>query len=65
MRSLAAVQTGVRQVELPSFPVPEHLEPGFGLLRVEASGMCGTDVSQYDGSARSLGLYEYPAVLGT
>jgi len=62
--SLAAVQTAVRRVELIRFPVPEHLEPGFGLLRVEASGMCGTDVSQYDGTHRRLKMYEYPAVLG-
>ena len=63
-RSLAAVQTGVRNIELVSFPVPEELAPGFGLLRVEASGMCGTDVSQYVGATQSLGMYDYPAVLG-
>jgi threonine dehydrogenase-like Zn-dependent dehydrogenase len=63
-QSRAAVQTDVRKVEILSFPVPEELNPGFGLLRVEASGMCGTDVSQFTGATRSLGMYEYPAVLG-
>jgi threonine dehydrogenase-like Zn-dependent dehydrogenase len=62
--SLAAVQTGVRAVEMVRFPVPDEMEPGYGLLRVEASGMCGTDVSQYQGHTRKLGMYEYPAVLG-
>jgi len=62
--SRAAVQVGVRQFELQTFRVPQDLAPGFALLRVEASGMCGTDISQYDGHTRSLGMYEYPAVLG-
>jgi len=62
--SLAAVQTDVRQIEMVRFPVPDHLEPGFGLLRVEASGMCGTDISQFHGHTRGLGMYDYPAVLG-
>lgn len=63
-QSRAAVQTGVRKIELASFPVPEHLDPGFGLLRVEASGICGSDVSHYQGASHGAGASEYPAIRG-
>lgn len=63
-QSRAAVQTGVRRIELASFPVPEHLEPGFGLLRVEASGICGSDVSHYEGANHGAGGTDYPAIRG-
>jgi len=41
------------------------LAPDEALLKVEASGMCGTDHGQYDGSAEHGGLFRgYPFVLG-
>jgi threonine dehydrogenase-like Zn-dependent dehydrogenase len=44
----AAVQTGPRQIELREFPRPQT-GPDDGLLRVEANGICGSDVETYRG----------------
>jgi threonine dehydrogenase-like Zn-dependent dehydrogenase len=45
----AAVQTGPRQIELREFPRP-RTGPDDGLLRIEACGICGSDVEQYHGN---------------
>jgi threonine dehydrogenase-like Zn-dependent dehydrogenase len=45
----AAVQTGPRQIELREFPRP-RIGPEDGLLRVEACGICGSDVELYHGT---------------
>lgn len=44
----AAVQVGPRQIEIQEFPRPE-IGPDHGLLRVEANGICGSDVETYKG----------------
>ncbi|MGP4025915.1 zinc-dependent alcohol dehydrogenase [Actinomadura sp. 3N407] len=44
----AAVQTGPRKIEMREFPRPE-IGPDDGLLRVEANGVCGSDVEIYRG----------------
>src|SRR5262252_2752375 len=44
----AAVQTGPRQIELREFPRPAT-GPDDGLLRVEANGICGSDVETFRG----------------
>jgi threonine dehydrogenase-like Zn-dependent dehydrogenase len=44
----AAVQTGPRQIEMREFPRPK-IGPDDGLLRVEANGICGSDVETYKG----------------
>jgi threonine dehydrogenase-like Zn-dependent dehydrogenase len=44
----AAVQTGPRQIEIREFPRPP-IGPDNGLLRVEANGICGSDVETYKG----------------
>jgi threonine dehydrogenase-like Zn-dependent dehydrogenase len=44
----AAVQTGPRQIEIREFPRPKT-GPDDGLLRVEANGICGSDVETYRG----------------
>jgi len=44
----AVVQTGPRQVELRTFRRP-RTGPDDGLLRIEACGICGSDVEQYRG----------------
>lgn len=47
MKARAAVQTGPRQIEMRELVVNQALAPGEVLLKVEASGMCGTDAEQY------------------
>jgi threonine dehydrogenase-like Zn-dependent dehydrogenase len=64
LTSRASVQVGDRRIEVQTLPVPDELPPGSALLRVEATGICGTDVSQYDGYVRQLMGYDYPVILG-
>ena len=45
----AAVQVGPRQIELREFPRP-RTGPDDGLLRIEACGICGSDVEMYRGN---------------
>jgi threonine dehydrogenase-like Zn-dependent dehydrogenase len=44
----AAVQVGPRKVEIREFPRP-RITPETGLLRIEANGICGSDVETYKG----------------
>src|SRR4051794_28613128 len=44
----AAVQVGPRQIEIREFPRPA-VGPDTGLLRVEANGICGSDVETFKG----------------
>ena len=46
----AVVQTGPRQLEMREFPRPVIGPDDGGLLRVEACGICGSDVEQYRGN---------------
>ncbi|MBX3595024.1 alcohol dehydrogenase catalytic domain-containing protein [Sphingomonas sp.] len=62
--SRAMVQTAVRHMEMAHFPVPEAIAPGQILLRVEANGVCGSDVSHYAGSFGAGSDREYPVVRG-
>jgi threonine dehydrogenase-like Zn-dependent dehydrogenase len=45
----AIVQTGSRQLELRELPIPE-IDDDSALLKVEACGICGSDVEQYTGT---------------
>ena len=56
-RSTAAVAVGAKAVEIDEFPLPDAHETS-GLLRVEACGVCGSDVKKY--SARTM----LPTILG-
>src|SRR5213593_3963833 len=47
--SRAVVQTAPRRLELRELPVPE-IDDDSALLRVEACGICGSDVEQYTGT---------------
>ena len=64
MKARAAVQTGDRKIEMQEFKVPNGVEPGGALLRVEASGMCGSDYEQYSGALAGSGLFQYPVIPG-
>src|ERR1700757_4930169 len=56
----AVVQTGPRQMEMREYPRPV-LGPTTGaLLRVEACGICGSDVEQYKGAMGARGLPMIP-----
>jgi threonine dehydrogenase-like Zn-dependent dehydrogenase len=57
----AAVQTGPRQIEIREFPRPVIGPSDGGLLRIEACGICGSDVEQYKGN---LGAQWLPMVPG-
>lgn len=59
-KSTAAVLLGPRQLEIRELPLPQIKEDD-GLLRVEAAGVCGSDVAAYRGHAP---FYELPCVLG-
>jgi threonine dehydrogenase-like Zn-dependent dehydrogenase len=56
----AAVQTGPRRIEIREFPRPAT-GPDDGLLRIEACGICGSNVEQYRGH---LGRNAFPLTLG-
>ena len=55
----AAVQTDDRVIELQELRLPDRLEPGQALLRVEASGMCATDYEVYAGHFTALVTYPF------
>ncbi|HEY2776144.1 MAG TPA: alcohol dehydrogenase catalytic domain-containing protein [Candidatus Binatia bacterium] len=48
MNSRAVVQTGPRALEMRDIEVPD-IDADSAILRVEACGICGSDVEQYDG----------------
>jgi threonine dehydrogenase-like Zn-dependent dehydrogenase len=53
------VQTGVRQLEMREFPLPE-IGDDDGLLKIEACGICGSDWAQYQGEYTWLDLPVVP-----
>jgi threonine dehydrogenase-like Zn-dependent dehydrogenase len=63
VKARAAVQVGDRAIEVQQFEVPDvpadHL-----LLRVEGSGICGSDHEQYAGVLRQSTDLEYPLIPG-
>ena len=56
----AAVQVGPKQIEMREFPRPT-IGPDDGLIRVEANGICGSDVETYRGH---LGMNPKPFIPG-
>ncbi len=58
--SRAAVLSGPGQLEIHELPVPE-IGQDDGLLRVEATGVCGSDIAAYHGHNP---FYELPCVMG-
>jgi threonine dehydrogenase-like Zn-dependent dehydrogenase len=66
----AVVMTRPGQVECQELPYPDHLEPGAVIIKVEMSGICGTDKHAFDGDVTLYGGTEteqdmvFPAVHG-
>ena len=66
----AATLLGPRQLEVRSYPYPDVLEPGAVLLRMLASGICGTDKHTYRGETEQYAGTEharstpYPIIQG-
>ena len=56
--------SGPRSMSFQDVPVPDHLEDGQALGRIEASGICGTDWEQYVGQLDETGILEYPCIVG-
>lgn len=49
MKTNAAVLVAKKTLEVRSVPVPESLPPGWGLVRVEGNGVCGSDYGIWSG----------------
>jgi threonine dehydrogenase-like Zn-dependent dehydrogenase len=60
---VAAIQTGTRAIELVELPRP-RVGRDDAILRVEACGICGTDVEQYRGEMDGVIDLRYPLVPG-
>jgi Threonine dehydrogenase and related Zn-dependent dehydrogenases len=66
----AVVMTGPGKVETQFLPYPDHLEPGALIVKMEMSGICGTDKHAFDGDVTLYGGTEaqqnmvYPCVHG-
>jgi L-iditol 2-dehydrogenase len=66
----AVVMTGPGKVQCQELPYPDHLEPGALIVKVEMSGICGTDKHAFDGDVTLYGGTEseqdmvYPSVHG-
>ena len=54
-KARAVVQVGDRQFEIQEFELP-RVASDDALMRVEACGICGSDVDQYDGKLNGMGL---------
>jgi threonine dehydrogenase-like Zn-dependent dehydrogenase len=59
----AMVQTGPRTLRPGEMALPV-IGPNDGLLRVDACGLCGTDLEQFDGSLAEYLNLEYPFIPG-
>src|SRR6266852_5600562 len=61
-KARAVVQVGDRRYEIQEFELP-RVRDDDALMRVEACGICGSDVDQYDGKLNGIGL-QLPIVPG-
>ncbi len=66
----AVVMVAPGKVEVQELPYPDHLEPGAAIVKMEMSGICGTDKHAYKGEVTLYGGTQseqdmvYPAVHG-
>ena len=61
-KARAVVQVGDGRYEIQEFELP-RVRDDDALMRVEACGICGSDVDQYDGKLNGMGL-QLPIVPG-
>jgi threonine dehydrogenase-like Zn-dependent dehydrogenase len=59
----AAVQVGAGRIEVHEFARPK-VDPDAALVRIEACGLCGTDVAQYRGVFAERGWADLPCIPG-
>lgn len=64
VKTRAAVQRAARDVEIRELPVPDEVDDGAALLRVEGCGVCGADYERYVGEFDDQEMFEYPVVIG-
>lgn len=66
----AAVMVGPGRMEVQNLPYPDHLEPGACIIKMEMSGICGTDKHAFKGETLLYGGTEseqdmvFPSVHG-
>lgn len=63
MKTRAWVQRAARQIALEEFTIPERLGDDEALVRVDGSGLCGTDYEQYVGNLGK-GVVDLPVIPG-
>jgi len=63
MKSRAVVQVGDRRLDMIELEVP-RIAADEALLRVEACGLCGSDIEQYRGAFVAKGIATYPLIPG-
>lgn len=63
MKSRAMVQLDDHRLEMVEREIPPLIQGG-ALLRVEACGLCGSDVAQYEGELVRTGVVTYPVIPG-
>ena len=63
MKSRAVIQAGDRRLEMVELEVP-RIAADEALLRVEACGLCGSDIEQYRGAFVAKGIASYPLIPG-
>jgi threonine dehydrogenase-like Zn-dependent dehydrogenase len=63
MKSKVVVQTADRRLEVQEHAIPK-VGAEEGLLRVEACGLCGSDVEQFRGHFTAKGIVSYPVIPG-
>jgi threonine dehydrogenase-like Zn-dependent dehydrogenase len=63
MKARAVLQVADRRLELDEVEVP-RIGPDEALLRVEACGLCGSDIEQFRGAFTAKGIVSYPLIPG-
>lgn len=60
----AQVLTGIRQMEMREIPNPRIIRPDDVLLKIEAVGVCGSDIHYFETGRIGSQIVQYPFVVG-